>query len=77
MSLYSDVQYDGYFEELYPFGMAGDVWHSHSGDIRVSGMTDSHIRACMRIVGEDDDWYGRFQVELKRREALKDGSTTD
>lgn len=72
MSLYSDVKYDGYFEELYPFGMAEDIWHSHSGDISVSDMEDSHIRACMRIVGEDDDWYGRFQVELKRRELLRD-----
>lgn len=52
MSLHSD--YDGYFEESYPFGIAGDVWHSHSGYIRVSDMTNSHIRACMRIVGEDD-----------------------
>ena len=70
MSLYSD--YDGYFEESYPFGIVGDVWHSHSGDIRVSDMTNSHIRACMRIVGKDDAWYWRFQKELNRREALKD-----
>lgn len=67
MSLYSD--YDGYFEKQYPFGMAGDVWHSHSGDIKVSDMTEAHIRSCMRIVGEDDVWYGRFLKELKRREA--------
>ena len=67
MSLYSD--YDGYFEDQYPFGMAGDVWRSRSGDIKVSDMTDFHIRACMRVVGEDDVWYGRFLNELKRREA--------
>lgn len=67
MSLYSD--YDGYFEEQYPFGMAGDIWKSRSGDIKVSDMTEAHIRACMKIVGEDDVWYGRFLKELKRREA--------
>lgn len=69
MSLYSD--YDGYFEESYPFGIAGDIWHSHSGDINVADMTDSHILNCMRIVGEDDDWYWRFQEELNRREKLR------
>lgn len=65
MSLYSD--YDGYFEEDYPFGIAGDIWHSYSGDISVQDMSDSHILACMRIVGEDDGWYGVFQKELSRR----------
>ena len=74
MSLYSD--YDGYFEADYPFGIAGDIWHSHSGDINVSDMTNSHILACMRIVGEDDTWYRRFQKELNRRH-LKDESTTN
>lgn len=66
MSLYDD--YDGYFEEQYPFGMAGDIWKSRRGDIKVSDMTNEHIRNCMRIVGEDDVWYGRFLEELKRRE---------
>ena len=28
MSLYSD--YDGYFEEQYPFGIPGDIWERSS-----------------------------------------------
>ena len=62
--------FDGYFEHDYPFGMPGDIWQSKNGPIKVSEMTTEHIRACMKIVGEDDGWYGRFLCELiKRKEA--------
>jgi len=30
-------------------------------------MTEQHIKNCMRLVGEDDGWYGVFYKELKRR----------
>ena len=65
MSLYDD--FDGYFERDYPFGIPGDVWTSKNGPIKVSDMSEHHIRSCMKIVGEDDAWYGRFLTELKRR----------
>ena len=65
MSLYDD--FDGYFERDYPFGIPGDVWKSKNGPIKVSNMSEHHIRSCMKIVGEDDAWYGRFLTELKRR----------
>nr|DAJ85311.1 MAG TPA: hypothetical protein [Caudoviricetes sp.]DAU56535.1 MAG TPA: hypothetical protein [Caudoviricetes sp.] len=31
-------------------------------------MTEQHIKNCMRLVGEDDGWYGVFCKELKRRD---------
>ena len=52
------------------------LFHTASEQSKKDGLfrnTVSHIRACMRIVGEDDAWYWRFQKELNRREALKDG----
>ena len=59
--------FDGYFEHDYPFGMPGDTWHSKNGPIKVAEMPTEHIRACMKIVGEDDGWYGRFLRELVKR----------
>ena len=51
MSLYDG--FDGYFERDYPFGIPGDVWKSKNGPIKVSDMSEHHIRSCMKIVGED------------------------
>lgn len=65
MSLYED--FDGYFEHDYPFGLPGDTWKSKYGDIRLKDMTTTHIISCMKIVGGDDAWYGRFMKELERR----------
>lgn len=65
MSLFED--YDGHFEADYPFGVPNETWKTKSGAIKVKDMTESHIRNCMRIVGEDDAWYGYFAKELKRR----------
>lgn len=65
MSLYED--FDGYFEHDYPFGLPCDIWKSKHGDIKLKDMTTTHIISCMKIVGEDDAWYGRFTKELERR----------
>ena len=59
---------DHSFERDYPFGLPGDVWSTRDGrKIKLADMSDSHIRNCMRIVGEDDGWYSRFQQELQSR----------
>lgn len=63
--------FDGYFEQDYPFGIAGDTWQSKNGPIKVAEMTTVHIRACMKIVVEDDGWYGRFLRELVKRKEKK------
>lgn len=69
--------YDGYFEADYPFGVPGDVWRSKNGEIPVSEMTEDHIKACMRIVGEDDGWYGRFARELNTRNEMSKYKTCE
>lgn len=70
MSMGSELLDEYAFEMMYPFGQpsgADPQWKGRSGAIKVSQMSDRHIRNCMRIVGEDDDWYYVFQKELKRR----------
>lgn len=67
MSLGSDYLNDHAFERDYPFGMPNDYWSSKNGKIALKNMTEQHIRNCMKIVGEDDAWYGRFQRELESR----------
>lgn len=67
MSLWNDYEADAAFENDFPFGLPNKHWHSKDGDILVTDMTDSHIRNCMKMVGEDDEWYSYFQQELERR----------
>lgn len=70
MSMGSELLDDYAFERMYPFGIPSGTdpqWNSRSGAIKVSQMSDSHIRNCMSIVGEDDAWYYVFQKELDRR----------
>ena len=66
MSLFDDMA-DYQFEGYFPFGIPGEVWHSKYGNIPVREMTTRHIKNCMKIVGEDDEWYRVFQQELERR----------
>lgn len=68
MSLWDDYEADAMFEWDFPFGVPCDEWTTRDGNkIRLKDMTERHIRNCMRIVGEDDMWYGRFAEELARR----------
>ena len=67
MPLFDDYEADAAFERDYPFGVPCDVWRSARRDIRVKDMTTEHILNCMRLVGEDDAWYGYFAKELSRR----------
>ena len=67
MSLGADYIADHEFERDYPFGLPSNKWKSNHGEIALKDMSESHIRNCMRIVGEDDAWYGWFVQELRRR----------
>jgi len=69
MSLFDDYEAEIQFAKDYPFGVPCDTWKARSGAIKVSDMTESHIRNAMKIVGEDDAWYRYFAAELKRRAA--------
>lgn len=68
MSLWNDYEADSAFERDFPFGVPSDTWVTKTGvKIKLSDMTEKHIKNCMRMVGEDDDWYFVFLNELKRR----------
>jgi len=68
ISMWDDYKADYYFARDYPFGVPCDEWTKRDGTkIKISDMTDAHIKNCMRIVGEDDPWYWQFQNELRRR----------
>ena len=68
MSLWNDYKWDAYFAKDFPFDVPCDTWVTKDGSkIKVQDMTEKHIRNCMRMVGEDDPWYGHFYNELKRR----------
>jgi hypothetical protein len=67
MSLFDDYMAEAQFAHDFPFGLPNKYWHSKSGDILVTEMTEQHIKNCMNIVGVDDEWYSYFEKELKRR----------
>ena len=68
MSLWDDYRADYAFERDYPFGVPGDIWTTKAGKkINLRDMATTHIRCCMKIVGEDDPWFRRFSEELDRR----------
>lgn len=73
MSMGQEILADGAFERDFPYGMPGDVWNSKDGPVKLSDMSEQHIRSCMRIVGEEDDWYSRFEEELERRGRMAKG----
>ena len=67
MSMWADYAADNQFEREFPFGLQGETWHSKNGDIKVSDMTDVHIKNCMKVVGEDNAWYDYFRKILDKR----------
>lgn len=68
MSLWDDYEADAAFEHDFPFGVPCKYWMTKDGTrILVTEMTETHIRNCMQLVGEDDEWYWYFQRELERR----------
>lgn len=68
MSLYDDYIADIQFAIDFPYGVPCDYWTTRDGTrIKLCDMSEDHIRNCMRIVGEDDAWYDKFEEELCRR----------
>lgn len=72
MSMYDDYRIDAIFAEQFPHGVNNDEWRTRDGKIlKVKDMTTAHIKNCMRLIGESDDFWYVFEAELKRRgEAL-------
>lgn len=69
MSLWDDYKADCQFNRDFPYGLPGDKWVTIDGtEIKLRDMTETHIRNCMKLVGEDDEWYSVFQDELNKRE---------
>ena len=53
----------------FPHGVNNDEWRTKEGKIlKVKDMTTAHIKNCMRMIGEKDDFYYVFENELKKRE---------
>lgn len=68
MSIYDDYRIDVIFAEQFPHGVNNDEWRTRDGKIiKVKDMTTAHIRNCMRLIGEFDDFWYVFDAELKRR----------
>lgn len=65
--MFDDWKADAQFEHDFPFGVPGEFWESKNGCIPVKDMTVSHIKNCMKLVGEDDEWYNYFKEELMNR----------
>ena len=72
LSMFEDWYMDTVFEEDYPYGLPSDTWTTKDGEeIKLTDMTTQHIKNCMKLVGEDDDWYDKFNEELERRKLEK------
>lgn len=68
MSMYDDYRIDAIFAEQFPHGVNNDEWQTRDGKIlKVKDMTTTHIKNCMRLIGESDDFWYVFEAELKRR----------
>lgn len=70
MSFAKEMMSDSLFEATYPFGLPSwQGWYSAEVKdyIPLAAMSTGHIINCMKLVGEDDLWYGVFQKELERR----------
>lgn len=68
MSLGEDFRNEYAFEMDFPHGINNDEWRTREGKIlKVKDMTTAHIKNCMRMIGEKDDFYYVFEDELKKR----------
>lgn len=68
MGMYDDYKVDEIFRSQYPHGVNNDEWTTKEGKIlKIKDMTNAHIRNCMRMIGQNDDFWYAFEAELKRR----------
>lgn len=79
MSMGEELMGEFAFERDYPYGVPNvccPVWKTKNGEcIAVTQMSVLHIMNCMKLVGEDDPWFGVFAQEIIKR-AMK-GSLFD
>ena len=76
MSLSEDYIGDGLFDHDFPHGVENDEWTTRDGRLlKLRDMTDRYIENVMRMIGEDDDFYGACSAELSRRANTE--ATTD
>lgn len=68
MSLWDDYKAEHAFERNFPHGVCNDEWRTRDGKVlHVKDMTTAHIKNCMRMIGQFDDFYYVFEAELRRR----------
>ena len=68
MGMFSDYEVDCLFERDFPYGVPCDEWECANGEkVLVDNMSTTHIIHCMKLVGEDDDWFPFFQNVLEKR----------
>lgn len=68
MSMYNDCYVDIVFSQQFPHGVNNDEWRTKDGRVlNIKDMSSDHIRNCMRMIGEDDDFYYAFEAELRKR----------
>lgn len=71
MSLWDDYKAEHAFERNFPHGVCNDEWRTRDGKVlHVKDMTTAHIKNCMRMIGQFDDFYYVFEAELRRRRNL-------
>jgi len=71
LSLWDDYKAEYAFERNFPHGVCNDEWRTHDGKVlHVKDMTTTHIKNCMRMIGQSDDFYYVFEAELRRRRNL-------
>lgn len=71
MSLWDDYAAEMAFRDAFPHGVNNDEWTTKDGRVlKLKDMTSYHIRNCMRMLGDTDDFYYAFEAELKRRNEL-------
>lgn len=68
MSLGSEYLAEYAYERDHPHGVNNDEWKTRDGRIlKVKDMTTAHIKNCMRMIGQMDDFWYVFEAELKKR----------
>lgn len=74
MSIWSDYEAEMTFRMHYPHGVNNDEWTTREGKtLKLKDMTTAHIKNCMRMIGDTNDFYYAFEAELARRgEKLED-----
>lgn len=70
MSMWDEYVADALFAMDFPHGVNNDEWTTMEGKtLKVKDMSTQHIINCMKMIGENDDFYHVFLEEIVRRGA--------